>query len=1124
MGDARYHAAVGRCFRLLLIAAGVAGLGCSDAGLDEQYALGAEPDTGPPVDAGAATSPTAPHAPAACPEACIAHWLTPPQRFKRFGTRHVPPRFMWAVDYSEKAGFVAYEACSDKAVADGARLIEDGAPSEAHEKCTRRASDACRATCQVGEVARWYDSGGSCQGANEAACRSYAERLNQGDPSSTDQERARQILHKMCAAGSGRDCVLLAHGYRTRELGVVDFRKAASLLAAVCRERSCDATECREGAICFEAARLYGRGAPGLDPHPSLARPLYERGCAQGNPKACALIGKPELALAKYIAICRERGDPEYCGAAAESLLRGLPGIPIARQQGLELHRAACTRGRSPSACLLAAEILQRGEIGVPRDERAAMQAYEAACSGDQAIACYRAGGAYARGRLGQRRNPVRGRRLLWRAHTLLTQECFAGGRPGAAWLEGGMFRIGETSACKLMGVIRRSLIEGTDAGASVLDELNRAVQVAKATMWAPITPEKAAEPKGWSTWSAAGARTRPPPRVPKPPKVDGVTLETVRGHLDEDGTGLEGFVLQVPEGARTKATGQRFVSYAWAKGAARFDVGVWEITARPEGIAGVLPGWSTSAPDAAAVARTLAVGTPLTITRYTGVVVSPQTGSAAFEVEAGAACAGCRGTAQLARGRQWYVMAICQSKGLSNRLHDRLCRSLRVTAPSAGELEACVGIGRCRYRRDADCVRSTACIDEGRCTATLDGSACRATTDAACRQSWGCAVSGLCVAANGRCVSDIDSCPRSAACLVQGRCVPDSGRCCRIKDDGGLDCDPSAPEATECEQAAYCAARGRCADIDGACQAWSADDCRYSAACSWTGACVRTPEGVCVAQTDRHCAEAEVCRLYGHCHLRPDGQCGASDDSKCRFAPGCKRYGRCAARGGWCELPCAQTEPCKESGLCTQSGDRCLAKTAEDCARSTACTAEARCTANDGACVIGSKADCAASLMCTRGQLCGFADGACIYDCPASDGCVQSGRCTRPADAPTTSKECLATRAEDCEASTGCTDNGLCALDGDECVIDCRKLDDCKIEGRCTLEAGVCTATNAVDCQRSEACSTLGRCLVEAGVCVAPPPPEPEPEPEPVPAPTPEPSPSPAPAPPIPAPSPTGP
>lgn len=96
----------------------------------------------------------------------------------------------------------------------------------------------------------------------------------------------------------------------------------------------------------------------------------------------------------------------------------------------------------------------------------------------------------------------------------------------------------------------------------------------------------------------------------------------------------------------------------------------------------------------------------------------------------------------------------------------------------------------------------------------------------------------------------------------------------------------------------------------------------------------------------------------------------------------------------------CPSLPGCRENGLCTAEGDRCIAGSDADCRdRSEVCSKLGRCTALDGTCQATSDADCKASAFCQIYGGCHAKDGVCLAltddDCKDSSGCKQYGWCT---------------------------------------------------------------------------------------------------------------------------------
>ncbi len=201
----------------------------------------------------------------------------------------------------------------------------------------------------------------------------------------------------------------------------------------------------------------------------------------------------------------------------------------------------------------------------------------------------------------------------------------------------------------------------------------------------------------------------------------------------------------------------------------------------------------------------------------------------------------------------------------------------------------------------------------------------------------------------------------------------------------------------------------------------------------------------------------------------------------------------------------CQQRPACAERGLCTASGQDCVARSYADCERMTACASgkcaftagqcqpvpdcknahecgvRGRCQ-NDGAgCVAGAVEDCRGATLCPSDGLCSLADGVCVAqspgDCRRAAACLKQGRCTPRSGA------CVALRDNECRRSEGCRRDGRCSARGGTCVKSCRESEACANGGRCgeppAARAGEasCIVVSDQDCQKATICAELGHC-----------------------------------------------
>ena len=92
----------------------------------------------------------------------------------------------------------------------------------------------------------------------------------------------------------------------------------------------------------------------------------------------------------------------------------------------------------------------------------------------------------------------------------------------------------------------------------------------------------------------------------------------------------------------------------------------------------------------------------------------------------------------------------------------------------------------------------------------------------------------------------------------------------------------------------------------------------------------------------------------------------------------------------------CRKYAACKENGLCTNGGGKCIAGSNEDCRPSDLCTQEGQCTARSDRCV-GTEEDCRKSKMCSVAGYCTSIMDKCVAgsdaDCQQSEGCKNGHR-----------------------------------------------------------------------------------------------------------------------------------
>ncbi len=196
---------------------------------------------------------------------------------------------------------------------------------------------------------------------------------------------------------------------------------------------------------------------------------------------------------------------------------------------------------------------------------------------------------------------------------------------------------------------------------------------------------------------------------------------------------------------------------------------------------------------------------------------------------------------------------------------------------------------GKCQVLSDADCAQ--ACRAHGRCKfgmSRLHGGSkpipsCIAIKNADCLKSKGCIDDGTCkLSANTpRCVAGTDAqCARSRACRDRGLCK-----------SGFAHGWP-----------------------DPRCVAVSDTLCRRSSNCKQAGSChlvVQPPPfmmAVCGAKSKTDCKRSDACRLEGYCQLEPnETYCKVGGDDDCRKSQACKKDGRCSFDANAAMTPCVK-------------------------------------------------------------------------------------------------------------------------------------------------------------------------------------------------------------------------
>ncbi len=134
----------------------------------------------------------------------------------------------------------------------------------------------------------------------------------------------------------------------------------------------------------------------------------------------------------------------------------------------------------------------------------------------------------------------------------------------------------------------------------------------------------------------------------------------------------------------------------------------------------------------------------------------------------------------------------------------------------------------------------------------------------------------------------------------------------------------------------------------------------------------------------------------------------------------------------------------------------------------------------------------CADTDHCRNSGLCRSksrwsASSECLPDpagCQAAEVCAKFGECTVAAAEP---PHCAVKREEDCRASAVCRELGACGLSPDgSCWATtdamCQASPLCRELGLCSARDGYCVATSEPSCRASERCKSLGACTFVAG------------------------------------------
>lgn len=106
--------------------------------------------------------------------------------------------------------------------------------------------------------------------------------------------------------------------------------------------------------------------------------------------------------------------------------------------------------------------------------------------------------------------------------------------------------------------------------------------------------------------------------------------------------------------------------------------------------------------------------------------------------------------------------------------------------------------------------------------------------------------------------------------------------------------------------------------------------------------------------------------------------------------------------------------------------------------------------------------------------------------ECRATQ-CSSSGRCSLLVESDLDVK-CVARHPFECEQSEECRQNGRCTLDQDQCWIgsreDCLRSAGCSGHGACSPLEGRCAAKDEQDCRHAAWCRGTDRCRAVRGLC----------------------------------------
>lgn len=128
-----------------------------------------------------------------------------------------------------------------------------------------------------------------------------------------------------------------------------------------------------------------------------------------------------------------------------------------------------------------------------------------------------------------------------------------------------------------------------------------------------------------------------------------------------------------------------------------------------------------------------------------------------------------------------------------------------------------------------------------------------------------------------------------------------------------------------------------------------------------------------------------------------------------------------------------------------------------------------------------GKPEDCTVGLQCGEDFKC--YDPA-VRKCTTSDDCRTNGLCG------VQNGVCAALVSAHCTASKNCKIKGLCNPLNGKCAAgskaQCERSTDCLDAGRCTPRNGVCAVGSTADCRRSKRCSQDGLCTLVSEHCAA--------------------------------------